>query len=146
MSPATARTGSASLAPPERSARSARTRIIEFAEPEVGNELSQRYRGDIVLNTSSASAPALPDSAAKTLKAGKAVTVPVTITNHGASPQELFLDPRLDTTTTMTLPTIPPSTSRAALPNTGQFPEWLVPNETSGFTVRQTSTIPAMFD
>jgi hypothetical protein len=53
--------------------------------------------------------------------------VPVTITNNGASPQELFLDPRLDTDVTMTLPTIPPSTSTATLPNTGQFPEWFVP-------------------
>jgi hypothetical protein len=122
------------------------TLIVEFADPVVGNELSQRYSGDIVFNASSASAPALPDSAATTLKPGVAVTVPVTITNKGASPQKLFLDPRLDRTATLTLPTIPPSTAKATLPNTGQFPEWFVPNETSGLTVRQTSTIPAMFD
>ncbi len=123
------------------------TLIVEFAEPVVGNELSQPYSGDIVFNVSSASAPALPDSAATTLKAGMALTVPVTITNKGASPQELFLDPRLDRTATMTLPTIPPSTSNSTLPNTAfQFPAWFVPNETSSLTVRQTSTVPAMFD
>jgi hypothetical protein len=122
------------------------TLIIEFADPVVGNELFQPYSGNIVFNASSASAPALPDSAATTLKAGTAVTVPVTITNNGASPQELFLDPRLDTNVVMTLPTIPPSTPTATLPNTGQFPEWFVPNETSSLTVSQTSTVPAMFD
>jgi len=122
------------------------TLIIEFADPAAGNELFQPYSGDIVFNASSASAPALPDSAATTLKAGTAVTVPVTITNDGASPQELFLDPRLDTNVVMTLPTIPPSTSTATLPNLGEFPEWFVPNETSSLTVSQTSTVPAMFD
>jgi hypothetical protein len=123
------------------------TLIIEFAEPVVGNELFQPYSGDIVLNASSASAPTLPDSATATLKAGTAVTVPVTVTNSGASPQELFLDPRLDTTVAMTLPAIPPSTSTATLPNTaGQVAEWFVPNETSSLTVNQTSTVPAMFD
>ncbi len=122
------------------------TLIIEFADPVVGNELFQPYSGDIVLNASSASAATLPDSAATTLKAGTAVTVPVTITNNGASPQELFLDPRLDTTVVMTLPTIASSSSTATLPNTGEFPEWFVPNETSSLTVSQTSTVPAMFD
>jgi hypothetical protein len=112
-----------------------------------GNELFQPYSGDIVFNAASASAPTLPDNAATTLKAGTAVTVPITITNNGASPQELFLDPRLDTTTTMTLPVVPPTTATATLPNTGvQFPVWFVPNETSALTVNQTSTVPAMFD
>jgi Peptidase inhibitor I9 len=122
------------------------TLILEFADPVVGNELFQPYSGDIVYNASSASAPALPDSTATTLTAGTAVTVPVTITNNGASPQELFLDPRLDKTVTMTLPTIASSTSAATLPNIGQYPEWFVPDETSSLTVSQTSTVPAMFD
>jgi hypothetical protein len=123
------------------------TLIIEFADPVVGNELSQTYSGDIVFNASSASAPGLPHSAATTLKAGAPVTVPVTISNHGASPQELFLDPRLDRTVAMKLPTVAPTTSVATLPNTsGQFLEWFVPNETSSLSVSQTSTIPAMFD
>jgi hypothetical protein len=122
------------------------TLIIEFADPVVGNELFQPYSGDIVFNASSASAPTLPDSATTTLKAGTAVTVPITITNKGASPQELFLDPRLNTNVTMTLPTIASSSSTATLPNLGEFPEWFVPNETSSLTVSQTSTVPAMFD
>ena len=122
------------------------TLIIEFADPVTGHELSQPYSGDIVLNASSASAPALPDSAATTLTAGTAVTVPVTVTNNGASPQELFLDPRLDKTVTMTLPTISPSTAAATLPNISDFPQWFIPNQTSSLTVRQTSTVPAMFD
>jgi hypothetical protein len=122
------------------------TLVLEFADPVVGNELSQPYSGDVVFNAPSASAPTLPDSVATTLTAGTAVTVPVTITNNGASPQELFLDPRLDTTVVLTLPTIPPSTSTATLPNLGQFPDWFVPNETSSLTVSQTSTVPAMFD
>jgi hypothetical protein len=51
--------------------------IIEFADPVVGNELSQPYSGDIVFNTASASASTLPDSATTILTAGTAVTVPV---------------------------------------------------------------------
>jgi Peptidase inhibitor I9 len=123
------------------------TLILEFADPVVGNELSQPYSGDIVLNAASASASTLPDSAATTLQAGTAVTVPVTITNNGASPQELFLDPRLNTNVTMTLPVISSSAATTTLPNTGlQYPEWFVPNQTSSLTVNQTSTVPAMFD
>jgi Peptidase inhibitor I9 len=122
------------------------TLVLEFADPVVGNELFQPYNGDIVFNAASASAPALPDSAATTVPAGTAVTVPVTITNHGAGPQELFLDPRLNTNVTMTLPVLSSSSATATLPNLGEFPEWFVPNETSSLTVSQASTVPAMFD
>ena len=79
------------------------TLIVDFAEPVEGNELSDPYTGNIVFNNVVASAAGLPDSASTTLKATVPVTVPVTITNNGAAPEDFFIDPRLDTTQSITL-------------------------------------------
>jgi hypothetical protein len=120
------------------------TLIVEFAEPVVGDEVSQPYTGSIVFNGVHASAAGLPDSASTTLASGTPVTVPVSITNNGVAPEAFFIDPRLSTNATISLAS--QSSNTVTLPMTGATPLWLVPTETSSFQVSQTSSTPAMFD
>jgi len=120
------------------------TLMVIFAEPVVGNELSEPYTGSVVFNNTSASAAGLPDSASTTLASGTPVTVPVTVTNNGAAPESVFIDARLNTTQSLTLANFASGT--VALPLAVAFPTWLVPTETSSVSVAQTSSLPAMFD
>ncbi|HUJ07736.1 MAG TPA: S8 family serine peptidase [Streptosporangiaceae bacterium] len=126
------------------------TLVVDFndpalATPGTGNEVSQHYSGQIKLSSLvSASAAALPDSA-DTTESGP-LTVPVTITNHGKSPENFFLDPRLDGSSVY--PLIGENTTDVPVPlPAGQnAPEWLVPTETSELAASATSTIPMTFD
>jgi hypothetical protein len=120
------------------------TLIVDFAEPVVGDEVSQPYTGTIVFNGVSASVTGLPDSASTTLASGTPVTVPVSVTNNGDAPEAFFIDPRLTTTQAIALAS--QSSNTVALPMTGAEPEWLVPTQTSSLQVSQTSSTPAMFD
>jgi hypothetical protein len=120
------------------------TLIVAFGEPVVGNEVSEPYTGNIAFNQVNASAAGLPDNAATTLAAGRPVTVPVTITNNGAAPEDFFIDPRLTGSESVSLASF--SSDSVTLPMTGAFPEWLVPTETSSAAASQTSSLPAMFD
>jgi Subtilase family len=120
------------------------TLVVVFAEPVAGNEVSEPYTGNIVFNGVHVSAAGLPDNSSTHLSAGKAVTVPVTITNNGAAPEDYFFDPRLDATATVTLAQF--EESSVTLPMTVSVPPlWLVPPETSSVSVSQTSSLPAMF-
>jgi hypothetical protein len=120
------------------------TLMVIFAEPVVGNELSEPYTGSIAFNQTSASVAGLPDNASILLASGTPVTVPVTVTNNGAAPEAVFIDPRLNTTQSISLPNFASGT--VALPLAVAFPTWLVPTETSSVSVAQTSSLPAMFD
>jgi hypothetical protein len=122
------------------------TLIVDFAEPVEGNELSQQYSGSIAFDGVHASAAGLPDSATTTLSSGQAVTVPVSVTNNGAAPELVFIDPRLDSTKTYTLAPVSPSLLTVPLPNNGPTPTFIVPPQTSSVSVYQTSSPPAMFD
>ena len=121
------------------------TLVIDFAEPIVGDEVSQPFTGNIQFNHVSVSAAGLPDSASTTLAAGTPVTVPVSITNNGAQAEDFFIDPRLDTTSTVTLAPLDQATG-LALPLTGNPPFWFVPSETTSVSVTATASLPVMFD
>jgi hypothetical protein len=120
------------------------TLIVDFAEPVVGDEVSQPFTGNIVFNNVTASATGVPDSASTTLASGTPVTVPVSITNNGDAPEAFYIDPRLATTQSISLAS--QSSNTVALPMNGAEPEWLVPTETSSLQLSQTSSTPAMFD
>ncbi len=125
------------------------TLVVDFAGPVVGNEVSQTFTGNIRFNNVSASAPGLPNSLSTRLAAGTPVTIPVTFTNPGAAAEYFFIDPRLDSTASLTLAT-QLGTSETGLtlplPLTESSPFWLVPTETSSVSVSQSSSVPAMFD
>ena len=122
------------------------TLIVDFAEPVVGNEVSQPYSGNIRFNHVSVNASGVPNSASTKLPAGVPVTFPVTITNNGTAAEDFFVDARLNAIASLSLATQLGTSSTISLPNTGFPPIWLVPTQTSSITVSQTATLPAMFD
>jgi hypothetical protein len=121
------------------------TLILDFTGPVVGNEVADPYTGNISFNPISVSAPGLPNSPSVKLAAGTPVTIPVTITNNGAAPEDFFIDARLDQTTDLALAPQFGTSDTVSFP-TGSVPYWFVPTETSSLSVSQTSTLPAMFD
>jgi hypothetical protein len=121
------------------------TLIVDFAEPVVGDEVSQPFSGHVVVNSVQASAAGLPDSASTKLAAGTPVTIPVKVTNTGVAPQDYFVDGRLNTSTTVSLASLTPA-SGVALPLTGAPAEYIVPTQTSSLAIAQTSSLPTMFD
>ncbi len=123
------------------------TLVIDLSEPIVGDEVSQPFSGNIEFNAVNVSASGVPDNPRIRPAAGVPVTVPVTVTNNGAAPEAFFVDPRLDAMSSITLASLYPDTT-VPLPMslTRDFPTWFVPTETSGISVSQTSSLPAMFD
>jgi hypothetical protein len=122
------------------------TLIVDFAEPVAGDELSEPFTGNIAFNNVSVSAPGLPNSNGTKLAAGVPVTVPVTVTNNGAAPEEFFVDPRLNSTASIQLASLVPNTD-LSLPLTVEFaPQWIVPTQTSSVSVSANATLPIMFD
>ena len=129
------------------------TLVVSFEGPVPGTEVADPFTGTVSFATAGAEAAAtLPVSAATMLPAGVPDTIPVTITNTGTAPEDYYLDPRLTTTTTMTLApltgALTAGSNTLTLPGlaSANFPAYWVPSQSSSISVRQTSTIAAMTD
>lgn len=122
--------------------------IVDFAESAYASAISQPFTGNIQLDGENASAPELPDSPERKLKAGVPVTVPVTVTDNGAGPEVVFFDPRLNAETTSELAGLEePNGFEYPLPlSYFPFPYWLVPSETSSLFVTAAGSVPIEFD
>jgi len=122
------------------------TLVVEFAEPVVGDEVSQPFTGSIKFNSVSVSAAGVPDSAGTHLTAGKAVTIPVKITNTGAQAADFFVDPRLTSSTALSLAPQFGAPATGIPLTSGDDALWLVPTQTSSVTVNGTGSVPIQFD
>lgn len=120
------------------------TLIVDFAEPIVGDAVSQPFTGNIKLNSVQATANGLPNNVSTQLTAGAPVTIPVQITNGGAAPEAYFIDARLNGSAQLTLAGV--SNTSVSLPMTSYFPDWLVPTETSAVSLSASANVPIMFD
>jgi hypothetical protein len=121
------------------------TLIIEFAEPIVGDEISQPYSGNVAFNDVHVRAKGLPHGRHARLAAGTPVTIPVTVTNRGRQAEDFFVDPRLNSATTVTLAPYAQA-SGLTLPLTSGSPVWFMPTESTSVSVTSTSSLPIMFD
>jgi hypothetical protein len=122
------------------------TLILNFAPTVTGNQLAESYSGTVSLVSGPAAADQLPDSSTTALTAGQPVTVPVTVDNTSDAPQDYFIDPRLDDTTTLTLAPQSPAVMSLPMAATAASPSWLVPSDTSGMTLSAQASVPLNFD
>lgn len=70
----------------------------------------------------------------------------MTITNHGKSPENFFLDPRENSSTVYPLIGSDATNTPVPLPGGSASPSWIVPAETSELAASAVSTVPMTFD
>jgi hypothetical protein len=116
---------------------------LNFTNPQSGLEVAQPFTGKLTFNTVKVSA-SLPNGS--TLKAGKAVTVPVKVTNTGAAPLTYFADARLNTIGDLPLVELSGNATTTLPVPAGVLPQWLVPSESKGLTVQSSATQPVNLD
>jgi subtilisin family serine protease len=82
--------------------------VLQWTNPVTGNELTEPFSGSIQFNQVQASGKGLPNAPSATLAKGQTTYFQVDVSNSGVAPEAYFVDPRLDKTTTMTLPDLNP--------------------------------------
>ncbi|GAA1663530.1 hypothetical protein GCM10009765_11300 [Fodinicola feengrottensis] len=119
------------------------TLVIRFPGNVVGDEVSQPFTGSVTFNTVKVDGSAVRTATKRPLAAKNPVGITVPVTNTGTQPMNFFLDPRLNTTSTLTLAPVEPQTNfQSPLNSSESSPAWLVPTESSQFTVTATASAP----
>src|SRR5882757_3329620 len=119
--------------------------IVVVQNPVSGAEISQAFHGTVGFNGLQTQTTGLPQSAKKVLKAGQPVQATVLVRNTGVQPLAIGTDPRLDKV--QTLQPVPIQGSLTfPLPDPGRAPAYILPPDTSRFTVAASSTLPAQVE
>jgi len=123
------------------------TLIVDFTSPVPGNELADPFSGRVRFNTTRTKRGGLPDSPTTVLAPGKTVSYPVQITNTGAAPEDVFLDPRLNSLHSYVLQP-QDQVSGVSIPLAAPVspPEWIVPTMTHSVVASASGSVPVMFD
>jgi len=123
--------------------------IVLVQNPVTGNELREQFTGTVSFDRIQVQAPGLPRSPLTTLKAGRASTLTVRVTNRGAAPEAVQLDPRTSVLQSLQLaPQLAGSTLDLPLSvdNLSEVPFYLIPPGTKDVSLTSSSTVPAQVE
>jgi hypothetical protein len=121
------------------------TLVVDFYNQVSGTTLSQPIT--VTLNQTPAPdrALGLPDSASTRLASGSDKTIDVRVTNSGTTPEEYFIDARLDKTTQLSL-TSQTGASIVVPVTSTTVPTYLVPSHTTSITAAASARAQIYFD
>jgi hypothetical protein len=122
------------------------TLIIDFAPTVSGTALFEPYTVSLNQTAPAVSATGVPDG--NTINADHPAVVQIKVTNTGTAPEAYFVDGRTDAQTTYDLTALTSPNSVAPLTFADNFPEYLVPSQTTSITGLATTsgTEPIEFD
>ena len=122
------------------------TMIIDFAPTVSGTALSEPFSVALNDNAPQVWTQGLHDG--QKISATNGTTVYVNVRNNGTTPEQYFIDGRLDSSTQYSLPSMSSSSTTVPLNYSEPFPVYLVPSETTSLsaTASTTGTEPIQFD
>jgi hypothetical protein len=120
--------------------------VVRVNNPVGGNALSAPFSGRVTFGAPQSTVKGLPNSASRTLKAGKPVTATVTVRNEGPASEDLFLDPRLAGRSDYSLLGLTPTTTAIPIPGGTNPPLFLMVPQTNQVTAAAQATEPVTFD
>ena len=122
--------------------------VLIVVDPVTGAEVSQAFSGVIGFNEAKVSSN-LPASSSSTLTAGQATSYTISYGNPGSVPEPVQVDPRLQVSTSVTLPSLsaaPTVTLPLSVSSIFSVPFYEVPPGTSQLTVAATSSSPSQLE
>lgn len=124
------------------------TLIVAFVPQVSGTAITEPFTVTTSENAVPVSASGLPDSSGVRLAAGTARSYQVQITNTGSAPTAYFADPRLSTSTTLSLVSLNGATAQVPLTGSSLLPLFLVPTHTTAIypTAQAAGSTPIQFD
>jgi hypothetical protein len=122
------------------------TAVFTLNAPNNGQNLAEPFTGGISFGKVPVTAAGLPNSSSKVLAAGKAVTVPVQITNTGKAEELFFIDPRLNQRGSLPLLGLNPTHVSLPINFGDNQPAFLVPTNSTQLVSVANGTAPVQID